>query len=258
MIWLVGRWTKAGRQLSAVRRAIGSDPSRFATPAVFCGDRPYRADTLRRLLRSGDLWFTQSSLPKGTRVGTVVVGQRGASRDLMSRLLRDSRAHGWASPRFIPQEGFVDEILNGRDWWYGCPDRLNQALAWHDGLKIAHRLHESGAPIAWPSTTALETTQRATAPGTFATESTLHQLGYRITGLSRERRWAILTHAAVPTLGLQQVAETIAGLVRARKRQRGGRERYANAITEWEHDLARLKQEYWARAGRRFPWPSSE
>ena len=47
-------------------------------------------------------------------------------------------------------------------------------------------------------------------------------------------------------------------LVRLRKAQHDGRWRYRRAIAAWEHDLERLKVEYWWKLAFRFPWPSAE
>ncbi|MDP9474167.1 MAG: hypothetical protein M3R38_00425 [Actinomycetota bacterium] len=77
-------------------------------------------------------------------------------------------------------------------------------------------------------------------------------------GTSRAERWRILKDKVVPALGLEEVAGTIASHCRTRKRQRGGRERYAHAIAEWEYDLARLKRELYDSGPSRFYWPRSE
>jgi hypothetical protein len=92
----------------------------------------------------------------------------------------------------------------------------------------------------------------------FQAETDLHALGYQITGRSRNKRWAVLTQEAIPQLGLQDVAYTIAMLVRLRKAQRNGRERFSHAIAEWEYDLSRLKDTYYTAAAYRFPWPTTE
>lgn len=60
--------------------------------------------------------------------------------------------------------------------------------------------------------------------------ATLYVLGYRITDMSRDERWEVLTNDALSELGLREVAEIIARLCRERKRQGYGRERYAYAI----------------------------
>lgn len=75
--------------------------------------------------------------------------------------------------------------------------------------------------------------------------------------MSRDERWDVLTSDALSELGLREVAEIIARLCRERKRQGDGRQRYAYAIAEWEHDLARLKREYYDHASEPFRWPST-
>lgn len=89
-------------------------------------------------------------------------------------------------------------------------------------------------------------------------ETRLHQLGYQITGRSRSQRWRVLSTTAIPELGLETVANTIAWHCRTRKRQKGGRKTYSHAIAEWEYDLARLKREIYRSDRHRFPWPKSE
>jgi hypothetical protein len=106
----------------------------------------------------------------------------------------------------------------------------------------------------WPSTHAVETTKPAHAID-FDHESDLHQLGYQISGVSRHKRWWILENEALPKLGLEEVANTIATLVKTRKRQRGGAKKYAYAIKEWEHDLSELKLHYYKR---NFTWPRTD
>lgn len=87
--------------------------------------------------------------------------------------------------------------------------------------------------------------------------SELHRLGYRIGGLSRGKRWRILIEEAVPRLGLEKVARTIAGHRQRALSQAGGAERFAHAVAEWEHDLALLKRECYDRGRKGFAWPST-
>lgn len=49
-------------------------------------------------------------------------------------------------------------------------------------------------------------------------QSALRDLGYQITGLTRAKRWEILSQKAVPKLGLKKVVDIIAFLVRGRKK----------------------------------------
>lgn len=82
-------------------------------------------------------------------------------------------------------------------------------------------------------------------------ESILKEMGYQITGTSRDGRWRILEQA-VKKHGLRQVIKTIDGNIALRVRQTGGRKKYAYAIAEWNHDLDRLKRTYYKGD---FVWP---
>ena len=76
---------------------------------------------------------------------------------------------------------------------------------------------------------------------------------------TRADRWKVLERAVRSNqIGLQPAAEHIANLVRLRKTQPGGAERYHYAIQEWEYDLARLKRTYFSTRNYTFSWPSTE
>lgn len=104
----------------------------------------------------------------------------------------------------------------------------------------------------------VEATKNNTVRLDLPERSELHRLGYKIGGLSRRERWRILTEEAVPRLGLEKVVRTIANHRRRALSQSGGATRYAYAIGEWEHDLARLKREVYPNHRPRFAWPRSE
>lgn len=86
----------------------------------------------------------------------------------------------------------------------------------------------------------------------FKEETTLHRLGYKITGLNRIQRWEVLISEAIPQMLLKDIVFTIARNIRLRKSQVGGKSKFAYAIAEWEHDLKRLKKEYYRS---NFTWP---
>ena len=157
-------------------------------------------------------------------------------------------------PSFLPQEGFLDELLFGHDWWHTDVEWLNAVLQYHPGLQYVKSLET----FPWPSTEAEESTSVGESEVEYQTETRLYQLGYKITGRSRSERWRILKNKAVPELGLEKVAGTISSHCRTRKRQRGGRSKYAHAIAEWEHDLVCLKREFYSNHRPRFNWPSSD
>ncbi|KRE50666.1 hypothetical protein [Paenibacillus sp. Soil724D2] len=106
--------------------------------------------------------------------------------------------------------------------------------------------------FAWPSTEANESDRQSDREGNFREETDLHRLGYRITGLSRMQRWDVLVRKVIPKIALKEIVYTIARNVRLRKSQVGGKTKFAYAIAEWEHDLKRLKQEYYKSS---FTWP---
>ncbi|OMD86477.1 hypothetical protein [Paenibacillus odorifer] len=104
----------------------------------------------------------------------------------------------------------------------------------------------------WPSTEANESQGQSDREGNFREETDLHRLGYRITGLNRIQRWDVLVRKAIPKITLKEIVYTIARNIRLRKSQAGGKTKFAYAIAEWEHDLKRLKQEYYKS---NFTWP---
>lgn len=78
-------------------------------------------------------------------------------------------------------------------------------------------------------------------------------MGYQITNTSREVRWSVLQRA-VPTMGLKKVAYNIASHIKLRKGQKNGNEKFSYAVREWEHDLIKLKSQYYKKD---FTWPST-
>jgi hypothetical protein len=106
----------------------------------------------------------------------------------------------------------------------------------------------------WPNTDIGEKTHAEELDDTKLNEhSALKLMGYQITGLTRDKRWSILKNA-VPTLGLKKVATIIAYNVKLRKGQNNGMKKFQYAITEWEHDLKKLKETYYKKD---FKWPIS-
>ncbi|WP_274307962.1 hypothetical protein [Solibacillus daqui] len=103
----------------------------------------------------------------------------------------------------------------------------------------------------WPSTEISSNNSNIKENTVLNENSDLKQMGYQITGLSREGRWDILTKA-VPKLGLKKVTYTIAYNVRLRKGQKNGLQKYEHAIKEWEHDLQKLRNQYY---NNNFIWP---
>lgn len=224
---------------------------------AFTGSCPYLPSDLARLLPPDsevDLGEGEQSLDL---VDLVVVGQAGYDEERMRDWL-DASDPG--SIRFLPQEGFLDELLFGYDWWKHPELGLDDALEYHQGLQFAKSLADERLQpdFRWPGTD--DPDDASSRSGSSLQEATeLHRLGYRITGLTRRERWDVLCREAVPRLGLCRVAWTIAGHVRLRQQQADGGARYAHAIGEWEHDLERLKATYYDPPGgprhHGFEWP---
>ncbi|BCB02141.1 hypothetical protein [Bacillus sp. KH172YL63] len=106
----------------------------------------------------------------------------------------------------------------------------------------------------WPSTDVSGSGENShNETNGFAEMSALRKRGYQITNTTREQRWRIL-QLAVPEIGLKKVAYTIAGNVKLRKGQKNGTKKFRYAISEWEHDLARLKVKYYKKD---FIWPNT-
>lgn len=222
---------------------------------VFTGQGPFEPRELAKLIPTSVVWTMDHGPAAGTSFDVIVVGHRGYSRNFIRALLKAGRQ----PPRFLPQEGFIDELLFGNNWWTGRADLLNKALETHKGLSCAKFFFK---PFSWPGTYAAETQGGRNDVAEFRETTPLYDLGYKIDGYgkdARQRRWTILTKVALPKLGLREVAYTIARHCRLRKSRKDGRRIYARAIEEWEHDLARLKKEHYDKQrGARFTWPSIE
>jgi hypothetical protein len=222
---------------------------------LFSGSDPFEAEDLANLLPDNASWFTdedaldQLSQDVAVEADLLVIGSNAFSADVIEAAIADAPAELIV----LPQEGFLDLLLFGHDWWHVEIGVLNSFLDSHEGLAFAKSL----ATFEWPSIEAAESTGDSSA-GQFRPETQLHRLGYQITDTTASQRWKTLVNRAVPEMGLQQVAETIAMLVRLRKSQRNGRTRYVNAIAAWEQDLDRLKTEFYPRYRHAFVWPTTE
>lgn len=259
---------------------------------LFVGHEPFDAEELGGLLPDATDWYEQPYAPKGFAADLVVVG-----RVFTKGVVRTALQTTAGRPKVIPQEAFLDELLFGHDWWDRKLDALREMVKGHPGLQAAksagglhpvgigvpqpdsttrravrHRPAPSPGPQAkdppagpakpastftWPSTEAAETRGSGDSDLDLMPESRLRQLGYT-TNEPRSVRWRILTTKAVPELGLQKVASMVAWFCRSRKQQKGGRQKFARAIGEWEHDLHRLKREVYPNHRPRFTWPRSE
>jgi hypothetical protein len=211
----------------------------------FIGAEPFVVDDLQGLLPSDATVVIDEPVDEPD---IVVLGTEDFEEEQISAAV-DARYEGTS---FLPQDGFLDLVLFGYDWWAGHVNLLNLSRDSHPGMSYLHSLQS----FRWPGTEAPESDGTGDSGGEFQSETALRRLGYQITGLSRARRWQVL-NVAVPSLGLEEVVGTIASNLRLRKAQVGGRDKYANAIGEWEFDLARLRSTYYNGSRANFRWPST-
>jgi len=78
----------------------------------------------------------------------------------------------------------------------------------------------------------------------FHEESELHRMGYQITGMERDRRWAILVDYAIPSMGIAEVVRTILNLMSIRSINEELALKNQHALMEWEYDVDRIIQEF--------------
>lgn len=74
-------------------------------------------------------------------------------------------------------------------------------------------------------------------------ESEIRKLGYH-SGLSSSKRRELIEYVLLPRLGYESVYQHLAWLVRTFRSQEDGENRFANAISAWEHDLKLLEKRY--------------
>jgi hypothetical protein len=212
----------------------------------FIGTNPFASEDLEGLLPNDAVVFTDGPVDEPDY---VVIGIEGFEEEEIS----DAVEAKGDQTAFLPQDGFLDLVLFGYDWWANHIDLLNRSREWHPGMSYLYSLHS----FRWPTTDAPESDGSTESEGEFSSETDLHRHGYKISGMSRPERWHVLSTLAVPRLGLEEVARTIANHIRLRKAQVGGAETYSHAIGEWEHDLAKLRSTYYRGSGASFYWPST-
>jgi hypothetical protein len=289
------RFAEQVNYLAALGRLVVPRALAFAGLRIlFVGHEPFDAEELGGLLPDGTYWYEQQYAPDGFGPDVVVLG-RTFPRGLVESALEGATG----SPKVVPQEGFLDELLFGHDWSTVKREALREMAGTHPGLQAAMSVGAlspvgTGAPaprpvekrpppaldpsapdkwaeagltpvgtdnstsvFSWPSTAAKETGGKSEGEYDLRDRSRLKELGYDTTK-SPSARWRILTTEAVPELGLPRVAGLIAWFCRSRKAQRGGRQKFARAIGEWEHDLERLRREFYPSHRPRFNWPRSD
>lgn len=85
---------------------------------LFVGHEPFDAEELGNLLPDGVGWYEEQYAPEKYAADIVVLG-RTFSKGLVKSVLNDIQG----SPKIVPQEGFLDELLFGHDWWSASRSR---------------------------------------------------------------------------------------------------------------------------------------
>lgn len=257
--WQVEEASVLGFASSVASRIFQNTSALKGKAVYFSGQMPFVYSDLESLLPNqifrADLAIAPPAAYAEPTTAFVVLGNEGFEEDEIERFVEETQRNA----AFLPQEGFLDFVLFGYDWWHEYIDVLDQSLEHHKGLQFVKSLESS----RWPSTVSQETEGTQVGELEFNNESPLHQAGYMIRGrrnrrTTRKERWAILSKLVDNhDLSLQEIANTISGLAVGRKRQFDGTDTYWYAIQEWEHDLERLKRVYFDARLYDFNWPST-
>ncbi len=240
-------WIGAGtlRALVLARRFDGKS-------VVLAGQLPFARGDMAGLMPPGTSVHVDE-LAGGLVPDYVVIGQDAASRGLLDQCIEVAAKH----TRFLPQEGFVDEVLFGFDWWVTEVDQLNAACNYYTELAyVRSQFEELG--FSWPSSEATSVPEViGTDDKTRMKETELYRRGYNVArGTTRAHRWAVLRRIIDGNeMVLQEVVGNIASHCRVRRRQHRGEEKYSRALGEWEFDLQRLKAAYYDGRPPSFSWP---
>ncbi len=206
------------------------------------------------LERGKDLHMDE--LPDDVAPDLIVLGQQNVRNELLDSCM--AAAH--ARTRFLPQEGFVDFVLFGFDWWTdSLVSYLDHACSYYPGLAYI-RENASANDFEWPTVERTPVVEpRGPDEKHRAEQTELNIRGYNVArdGPSRDERWRLLrTIIDGREMTLKDVAGTIASLCRARRRQYDGEQKFARALQEWEYDLGQLKAAYYDRGRHQWAWPS--
>lgn len=245
------------RHADRIGARIAANAGQLAGRAiVFTGDGPFNPEDLAELLPRTCRVSIEPGPAARRDVDVLVIGRHRWSPEIIRGVLGVAPT----GARALPQEAFVDLMIAGYDWWSESVDWLNDVTTYHPGLRLARDVFA----FRWPAVADRPAVPPRPELGSVSDEledvlrdrSRLNVVGYQISGMTRARRWQVLTEKAVPELGLQYVAEFIAMLIRMRRAQPNGARRYRRAIAEWKNDLAQLKRTYYDRGRRGFAWPS--
>jgi hypothetical protein len=215
-----------------------------ARSVAFVGDGPHLAADLARIVPIGEL--VRDPEAEGF-VDTIVLGLDAVpSSHVYERMNQSPRP-----ARYLPQEGWIELVLFGRDWWQDS-QRLNDAASDHAPLGEVKRRWPR-ADFGWPGTSV--SGDGPPMEQDFHEVGFLRISGYQLTGMDHGERMNVLRRVTIPLHGLQKVAEEIANFVRLAKLR--VKSDWSYAIGQWELDLEVLWREEYPKHHSRFPWPET-
>lgn len=217
------------------------------------GTYPYAVDDLRHATPADYKWLIHPPLADDP-VDIIVVGAIGWD----TLLLTDAIQRGHSGTMVLPQDGFLDLVHFGHDWWAERPangkrSKLEIAVQQQDGIRVAKLLVQEwnkGLSFAWPTTDAGDSSTESVWSSRLNEISALRKHGYQIQDRTEAERWAALVRCVDDVaLGLQRTAYFIAYLIRTRRPHVR-----AEVIDAWRADLAKLRTTYHIQA-LNFYWP---
>ncbi len=120
--------------LAAVGRMIVSRAFVFVGRRVlFVGHGPFDPEEIASLLPEGAEWHEHGAAPAGFAPDVIVLAREGFEKGAIRAALDSSRG----LPKVIPQEGILDELLFGHDWWKDKTEDLEAMVNTHRGLQSA-------------------------------------------------------------------------------------------------------------------------
>lgn len=158
---------------------------------------------------------------------------------------------------FLPQEGFLDLILFGRNWWTDQTNLLNACLDHHEGLQYARSLAGTQAyGFQWPSTVLFTFNPPYNSMEEipdYNDDSCLSRNGYQHSVNGRylkEHELISALNKAIANEGLEACVMHMHHLL-----TRPISHNQPNACDKWTRHLAYMKDRYYDTGNNGFLWP---
>jgi len=103
---------------------------------LFVGRGPFDPRELASLLPEGVEWHEHGDAPEEFAPDLLILGRDGFEKGAIKSALKTADGE----PKVVPQEGFVNELLFGHDWWGGETELLEAMVNQHRGLQSARAI----------------------------------------------------------------------------------------------------------------------